>query len=42
MRYVYRALTLLGGHRAQRVMGAATLVGLAATLVLLQRRRKAS
>ena len=34
MRYVYRALTLLGGHRAQRVMGAATLVGLAATVAI--------
>src|SRR5262249_37295250 len=34
MRYLYRALTVVGGHRAQRVMGAATLVGLAATVVI--------
>src|SRR3954453_16035556 len=34
MRYVYRALTLLGGHRAQWAMGAATLAGLATTVVL--------
>jgi heme exporter protein C len=31
---VYRALSLLGGHRAQRVMGVATLAGLAATVVI--------
>ena len=34
MRYVYRALTLVGGHRAQRLMGAATLAGLAATVLV--------
>src|SRR5215475_13345581 len=34
MRYVNRALTLLGGYRAQRVMGAATLVGLLATVAI--------
>lgn len=34
MRYVYRALTLLGGHPAQRVMGAATIVALAATVTI--------
>jgi heme exporter protein C len=34
MRYVYRALTLVGGHRAQWVMGVATLAGLAATVVI--------
>ncbi len=34
MRYLYRALTVLGGYRAQRVMGVATLVGLAATAVI--------
>jgi heme exporter protein C len=34
MRYLYRALTLVGGHRAQRVMGVATLAGLAATVVI--------
>jgi heme exporter protein C len=34
MRYLYRALTVVGGHRAQRVMGAATLVGLMATVVI--------
>ena len=34
MRYVYRALTVVGGQRAQRVMGVATLAGLAATVVI--------
>ena len=34
MRYVYRVLSLLGGHRAQRVMGVATLAGLTATVVI--------
>jgi heme exporter protein C len=34
MRYLYRALTVLGGYRAQRVMGIATLVGLAATAII--------
>jgi heme exporter protein C len=34
MRYLYRALTVVGGHRAQRVMGGATLAGLAATVVI--------
>lgn len=34
MRYVYRALTLLGGYPAQRVMGAATVVCLAATVTI--------
>ena len=34
MRYLYRALTVLGGYRAQRVMGVATLAGLAATAVI--------
>ena len=34
MRYLYRALTVLGSYRAQRVMGIATLVGLAATVVI--------
>jgi heme exporter protein C len=34
MRYVYRALTVLGSYRAQRVMGIATLAGLAATVVI--------
>ena len=34
MRYLYRALTVLGGYRAQRVMGVATLVGLTATVVI--------
>jgi heme exporter protein C len=34
MRHLYRALIVVGGHRAQRVMGAATLVGLMATAVV--------
>lgn len=34
MRHLYRALTVLGGYRAQRVMGVTTLVGLAATVVI--------
>src|SRR5215470_10439015 len=34
MRHLYRALTVLGSYRAQRVMGVATLAGLAATVVL--------
>jgi heme exporter protein C len=34
MRYLYRALTVLGGYRAQRVMGIATLAGVAATVVI--------
>ncbi len=34
MRYLYRALTVLGSYRAQRVMGVATLAGLAATAVI--------
>ena len=34
MRYLYRALTGLGGYRAQRVMGIATLVGMALTAVI--------
>src|ERR1044071_1212190 len=34
MRYFYRALSLVGGHRAQRLMGAATLAGLGATGVI--------
>src|SRR5262249_56939807 len=34
MRHLYRALTVLGGSRAQRVMGVATLAGLAATVVI--------
>jgi heme exporter protein C len=34
MKYLYRALTVVGGHRAQRVMGAATLAGMAATVVI--------
>src|SRR5689334_23321507 len=34
MRHLYRALTVLGSYRAQRVMGIATLAGLAATVVL--------
>jgi len=34
MRYIYRALTVAGGRRAQRVMGVATLAGLAATVVI--------
>src|SRR5262249_40836301 len=33
-RHLYRALTVLGGYRAQRVMGVATLSGLAATVVI--------
>ena len=33
MRHLYRALTVLGSYRAQRVMGIATLVGLTATVV---------
>jgi len=33
MRHLYRALTVLGGYRAQQVMGVATLVGLTATVV---------
>ncbi|HEV2257093.1 MAG TPA: cytochrome c biogenesis protein CcsA [Streptosporangiaceae bacterium] len=34
MRYLYRALTVLGGYRAQRVMGVATLAGLASTAII--------
>src|SRR6266516_3486018 len=34
MRHLYRALTVLGSYRAQRVMGIATLAGLAATVVI--------
>jgi len=34
MRHLYRALSVLGGYRAQRVMGVATLAGLAATVVI--------
>ena len=34
MRYLYRALAVLGGYRAQRVMGIATLAGLALTAVI--------
>ena len=34
MRYLYRALTVLGSYRAQGVMGVATLAGLAATAVI--------
>jgi heme exporter protein C len=34
MKYVYRTLTVLGGYRAQRIMGVAMLVGLAATAVI--------
>jgi heme exporter protein C len=34
MRHLYRALSVVGGRRAQRVMGGATLVGLMATVVL--------
>src|SRR5215470_5184504 len=34
MRHLYRALTVLGSYRAQRVMGVATLAGLAATVVI--------
>src|ERR1041384_7105104 len=34
MRYVYRALTRLGGHPAQRGMGGATVVALAATVTI--------
>src|SRR5262249_40402833 len=34
MRHLYRALTVLGSSRAQRVMGIATLAGLAATVVI--------
>ncbi|MGN6795987.1 MAG: cytochrome c biogenesis protein CcsA [Streptosporangiaceae bacterium] len=34
MRYLYRGLTAIGGYRAQRVMGVATLVGLVATVVI--------
>jgi heme exporter protein C len=34
MRYVSRALTVVGGRRAQRLMGTATLAGLAATVVI--------
>src|SRR5437763_12144573 len=34
MRYLYKALTVAGSYRAQRVMGVATLAGLAATAVI--------
>jgi heme exporter protein C len=34
MRYLYRALAVAGGYRAQRVMGVATLAGLAVTAVV--------
>jgi heme exporter protein C len=34
VRYLYKALTALGSHRAQRVMGIATLVTLVATAVI--------
>jgi len=34
MRCLYRAFTVLGSYRAQRVMGVATLAGLAATAIL--------
>ena len=34
MRHLYRALTVLGSYRAQRVMGIATLAGVAATVVI--------
>src|SRR5215469_12137955 len=34
MRHLYRALTVLGSYRAQRVMGVATLAGLTATVVI--------
>jgi heme exporter protein C len=34
MRYLYKAFAALGGYRAQRVMGVATLVGLLATVVI--------
>src|SRR5215472_6912539 len=34
MRYLYRAFTVLGSYRAQRVMGVATLAGLVATAIL--------
>ncbi|HEX3285877.1 MAG TPA: hypothetical protein VHT50_14780, partial [Mycobacterium sp.] len=34
MRHLYRALTVIGGHRAQRWMGVATLAGLIATVVI--------
>jgi heme exporter protein C len=34
MKYLYRALTVLGGYRAQRMMGVATLAGLAATAAI--------
>lgn len=34
MRHLYRAFTVLGGSRAQRVMAVATLAGLAATVVI--------
>jgi len=36
MRYLYLALTVLGGYRAQRVMGAATLAGMTATVTIRQ------
>src|SRR5512145_3249312 len=34
MRYLYRALTLVGSHRAQRMLGAAAAAGLAATVII--------
>lgn len=34
MRHFYRALTLIGGHRGQRILGWATLIGLVATSVV--------
>lgn len=34
MRHLYRALTVIGGHRAQRAMGWATLAGLIATVII--------
>ena len=34
MKYLYRALTVAGGYRAQRVMGVATLAGMVATVVI--------
>lgn len=34
MRHLYRALTVIGGYRAQRWMGLATLAGLIATVVI--------
>ncbi len=34
MKFLYRALTVAGGYRAQRVMGVVTLVGMVATVVI--------